>query len=449
VLAPWIDERFVLGLPLALCVRWAHFERTGENFSAWARREALAPMVLVVLFSLVRLGLGGSGGSQTVGAYLDRFVFGRELKFSRALFGAWEGLRVGWLLVLVVGIAALRARRTRPIDVRLPLVLAFAAGSTVVGLLTALDLSRSMVLVLPVVPLGWMLAQSSRWWRALHLAPLLAIAALLLPAHHVVSRFVLPVAPLWAGPDLSENYAHLAGIYASGQGGPKDSAAALRWYRKAAEIGGAEHKYNLGLALEQGQGGPPDYAEAAKWYRLAAEQGNLLAQNNLGSLYNRGLGVPRDNVEAAKWLRLAAQRGSAMAQSNLADLLAHGDGVAKDPVEAAQWYRLAANQDNAAAQCALGSMYAMGSGVAQDESIAVGWFRKAAAQGYPLAQANLGVMYANGSGVAKNEVEALAWFYVAATHDASAASYRDLLLQRLTPSSIQAARHRSQELFKP
>ena len=46
-----------------------------------------------------------------------------------------------------------------------------------------------------------------------------------------------------------------------------------------------------------------DYKEAVKWYRLAAEQGGAEAQNNLGHMYDKGEGVAQDYKEAEKWYR--------------------------------------------------------------------------------------------------------------------------------------------------
>jgi len=56
---------------------------------------------------------------------------------------------------------------------------------------------------------------------------------------------------------------------------------------------------------------PQNYAEAVKWYRKAANQGGADAQFVLGDMYNFGVGVPQDYVQAHKWFNLAAPRFSA------------------------------------------------------------------------------------------------------------------------------------------
>lgn len=414
LLAPWVDERFVIGLPLALCVRWIRSERITDSPWEWCKGQALIPMALAAGYAVVRLQLGGSGGSQTVGEYLKQFVFAHRLSAVHYATGAWAGLRVGWLLVAAAVLGSWAAVASR---FRLPaLLLGAGAGITgVAGLFTALDLSRSMVLLIPVVPLGWMFAARSPWWSRLHAAPILAMFALLLPARHVVGQLSRPVDSLWSPPlPLADAANGLGLMYANGNGVSKNATEAVKWYRKAAEQGYAPAQSNLGVMYTKGEGVPKDSAEAVKWYRRAAEQGLAPAQSNLGVLYATGEGVPKDSTEAVKWYRRAAEQGNTPAQANLAAMCAKGDGTPQNSVEAAWWYRQAAEQGHAPAQCDLGVMYAAGNGVPKDSTEAVNWYRKSAEQGHAPAQSNLGVMYAKGDGVAQDKAEATKWYRRAA-----------------------------------
>src|ERR1700747_880353 len=45
-----------------------------------------------------------------------------------------------------------------------------------------------------------------------------------------------------------------------------------------------------------------DYAAALVWFRKAADQGDAYAQLALGNLYRKGLGVARDYAKAMAWL---------------------------------------------------------------------------------------------------------------------------------------------------
>ena len=56
------------------------------------------------------------------------------------------------------------------------------------------------------------------------------------------------------------------------------------WYRKAAEQGDAKAMAYLGLCYECGDGVGLDVAEALKWYRKAADLGSSLAKESLDRL---------------------------------------------------------------------------------------------------------------------------------------------------------------------
>lgn len=50
--------------------------------------------------------------------------------------------------------------------------------------------------------------------------------------------------------------------------------------------------------------------EAVRWWKKAAELGFPESQNNLGALYNDGNGVDRDYQEAVFWYRKSACRAT-------------------------------------------------------------------------------------------------------------------------------------------
>lgn len=133
-------------------------------------------------------------------------------------------------------------------------------------------------------------------------------------------------------------------IYDSGKGVAQDYAAAMTWYRRAADQGNIVAQYNIGLLYSNGHGVKQDYAEAAVWYRKAAEQGYAEAQNNLSALYQNAQGVQEDHVEAFVWMQKAAEQGLSIAQSNLAAMYADGQGTKKNIAKARQWYKKAAEQ---------------------------------------------------------------------------------------------------------
>lgn len=53
----------------------------------------------------------------------------------------------------------------------------------------------------------------------------------------------------------------------------------------------SNEQFHLGRRYTDGDGVPKDTMEAAKWYRMAAEQGHTEAQFCLGRLYDKGGGA--------------------------------------------------------------------------------------------------------------------------------------------------------------
>ncbi|MBR6435151.1 MAG: SEL1-like repeat protein, partial [Thermoguttaceae bacterium] len=218
--------------------------------------------------------------------------------------------------------------------------------------------------------------------------------------------------------------------YYEGDGVPKDYAEAVKWFRKAAELGNAKAQYSLAWCYTDGEGVPQDKTEAEKWFQKAvislheaAKEGNAEAQYKLGECFNFGYGVPENKSEAVKWYRLAAEQGEVNAQFQLGCCYDFGNGVPENKSEAVKWYRLAAEQGDSIAQCNLGFCYCYGEGVPQDYTEAVKWFRLAAEQGDTKAQFNLGNCYYNGDGVPQDYTEAVKWYRLAAEQGNAEAQY--------------------------
>lgn len=90
--------------------------------------------------------------------------------------------------------------------------------------------------------------------------------------------------------------------------------------KKKAEAGDAIAQSILGMMYANGEGVPKDSAEAVKWYRRSADQGNLVAQTNLGLMYRNGEGVPKDLVQAHVWWNIAGAAGNEGVKKHLSTL---------------------------------------------------------------------------------------------------------------------------------
>ncbi|MCZ6664518.1 MAG: hypothetical protein O7B81_04355, partial [Gammaproteobacteria bacterium] len=85
-----------------------------------------------------------------------------------------------------------------------------------------------------------------------------------------------------AGDGRAEAALALGNAYFEGRAVTADSAAALNWWRNAAELGAVDAQYNLGLVLlQRGQ----NTAEGLAWLDRAAEASHVLACFAAGSWY--------------------------------------------------------------------------------------------------------------------------------------------------------------------
>ena len=129
-------------------------------------------------------------------------------------------------------------------------------------------------------------------------------------------------APVFGSTSETEKMNELGDEYYYGRNGKRqDYAEAVRWYRKAAELGCGYGQCNMGICCEWGNGVKEDCAEAARWYRKGAEQDLPVAQYFLANLYRDGKGVPYDVEEAIRWYRKAAALGDEDAAKELDRLI--------------------------------------------------------------------------------------------------------------------------------
>ncbi|MBI5900146.1 MAG: sel1 repeat family protein [Rhodocyclales bacterium] len=117
----------------------------------------------------------------------------------------------------------------------------------------------------------------------------------------------------------------------------RDYACARDWLARSASQGRPKAQTLLAYLFNSGQGGPVDTARALRLYKLAAEQGDLDAQNNVGEAFETGRGVDKNLHEAIRWYERAAESGLAVAQFNAGRLWAVGVGERSDPARSRAW----------------------------------------------------------------------------------------------------------------
>jgi tetratricopeptide (TPR) repeat protein len=282
LLAPWVDERFVLTLPLCLLLRdhcLAATEPVRSPGERWG--EAGAAALALLPWILTR------GGAQLVhrdavsGAYLQAMTPGANAPFY--LSGLWQGLRWAWVPVLAGLAIVWRAGGRTFALLLLGLLLTLA-----VNLLAANDLSRSASVLVPAVVAGVVLFGLRQPRR---LRPLLLSACalnLLFPAEHVVGSWTEEIHPLTVEleharhppPALDPDYYTHAAAALNDGGDP----------RRAIEL--------LDIALQLDPGDAAAYVNrAVSYYKLGrlnearadADQAVQLRPGFFEALYNRAI----------------------------------------------------------------------------------------------------------------------------------------------------------------
>lgn len=114
-------------------------------------------------------------------------------------------------------------------------------------------------------------------------------------------------------------------------------SAARQELLRGAQSGRAVAMHNLAIDLLNGEHGPPDQKGAIAWFKRAADRGLTDSKYNLGALYERGVGVPENKAEALHWYKQAAAEGDPEASLRVAQLSKAPDAprVSSQAVEAA------------------------------------------------------------------------------------------------------------------
>jgi hypothetical protein len=144
LVGPWIDERFLIALPLALYVR----ARLKTPESGSALRAGLAACAGIAPYVLLRIGYSLTHGDAVSSGYLAAMLDVFRLYASYVPLGWLMGYRVGWLVV-GAGLLAMGASGKS----RLP---GIALGAAALGIISvvAWDLDRSTGVLLPIYVAG-------------------------------------------------------------------------------------------------------------------------------------------------------------------------------------------------------------------------------------------------------------------------------------------------------
>lgn len=116
-------------------------------------------------------------------------------------------------------------------------------------------------------------------------------------------------------------------------------AEAYQMARASAEAEAARGQFLVGLCCYRGTGTARDPAAAITWYRKAADQGMADAAAVLGSAYESGDGVGRNLGEAFRWYKEAVRGGNGPICMRVGTLLLEGNGIQRSLDEAGKCFQ--------------------------------------------------------------------------------------------------------------
>jgi len=186
LLAPWVDERFVLAWPLALLVR-AALARSPAPF----RRSALWAAAGLAPYVGARLAGAGAGWDHTSVTFVHNAMASLRPSLAYVYLGWWMGWRAGWVLLAA---GACGWVRRDPRSGRLGVAAAAAALASVAVL--AADFTRSTGLLVPLLLLAaatWRPRGGRTAWLAGLAAANLVMPLLLVSGTNVTPLWSLPV----------------------------------------------------------------------------------------------------------------------------------------------------------------------------------------------------------------------------------------------------------------
>ncbi len=166
----------------------------------------------------------------------------------------------------------------------------------------------------------------------------------------------------------------LGKCYFEGDGVLVNYNDALRWFKKAAELGDSNAMYNIGMSHLKGLGSYQDYYSAYEWFRKSADLGNGYAMIRIGDMYRpNSRAVFRSSTEEAKkWYQMAIEHGAKRYPNTNYGLRLHST---YDLI----WYFKFAEEGDTEAMFEVGKCYADGDGgLEKDKEKAQYWLKKAA-----------------------------------------------------------------------
>lgn len=183
VLCPWIDERFIIGLPLALIARRQIQPASLTPKFLLIGLSCLAPYLVIRTMGIFNHEDVSSHG------FLSNTLVTAPTWLPYAPLGWWMALRAAWFFVIISGRTAVKDSRGKIWTLTL-------LGTLAVTAILAADLSRSAAILISLVAAGVVIHDRAAPETASSHLFVIAALNLLIPAAHIVYTSVDLINPL-------------------------------------------------------------------------------------------------------------------------------------------------------------------------------------------------------------------------------------------------------------
>lgn len=161
-----------------------------------------------------------------------------------------------------------------------------------------------------------------------------------------------------------------------GRGRRKDLPAAFGYFDEAWQLGNPRGAYEAGmLILPEAWRDPEAKAAAVEWFKVAAEEGITESYRQLGFLFLDH--TPEHDREALQWFLRGAEAGDTDDMVYASDLCFNGAGGARNVLLGVALLRRAADRGNQKANSILGDFYGSGKYVERNEYLADQYYTRA------------------------------------------------------------------------
>lgn len=183
--APWVDERYILTIPLMLAVRWLHFQKEDKSI-----KSLFQDTMIVSLGICPYLGTRLMALLYLEGDYQDYFRRILWHHYGHMFWGSIVGIKVWWLFL---GYLIYYLFKTYS-KVCALVITAILLLTIIQCMGIAYDYNRTIATVLPAGLLGALLwVEAARKWQVILVMALALGLQLLTPTHHYIWKRSLKI----------------------------------------------------------------------------------------------------------------------------------------------------------------------------------------------------------------------------------------------------------------